>query len=56
MNDAPAETSAETGAAAKDAPRLELSASRGFESWLTSAGVSLAFTTYQAGKMFLLGV
>ncbi|MGZ0189267.1 MAG: TIGR03032 family protein [Alphaproteobacteria bacterium] len=33
-----------------------MSASRGFESWLASAGVSLAFTTYQAGKLFLLGV
>ncbi len=36
-------------------PRLELTASRNIESWLASAGVSLAFTTYQAGKLFLIG-
>jgi len=36
-------------------PRLEISTSRGFEGWLAAAGVSLAFTTYQAGKVFLLG-
>lgn len=40
---------------AKDQPRLELSSSRGFESWLAASGVSIAFTTYQAGKLFLLG-
>jgi uncharacterized protein (TIGR03032 family) len=33
-----------------------LSTSRGFESWLARAGGSLAFTTYQAGKFFLLGL
>lgn len=42
-------------AAEQSPPKLELSASRGFEAWLTSAGVSLAFTTYQAGKLFLIG-
>ena len=34
---------------------LELSASRLFMSWLAEQQVSLAFTTYQAGKLFLLG-
>lgn len=33
-----------------------LTTSRGFESILARTGVSLAFTTYQAGKLFLLGL
>ena len=33
-----------------------LSTSRGFESWLARAGGAIAFTTYQAGKFFLLGL
>jgi uncharacterized protein (TIGR03032 family) len=33
-----------------------LTSSRHFPDWLAQAGVSLAFTTYQAGKLFLLGV
>lgn len=33
-----------------------LSSSRHFADWLASTGGSLAFTTYQAGKLFLLGV
>jgi len=33
-----------------------LTTSPGFAPWLASAGGSLAFTTYQAGKLFLLGV
>ncbi len=33
-----------------------LTTSRGFESWLHRAGGSIAFTTYQAGKLFLLGL
>ncbi len=33
-----------------------LSTSRGFESWLARSGGSLAFTTYQAGKLFFLGL
>ncbi len=35
--------------------RLEVLTSRNFPSLLAEAGVSLAFTTYQAGKLFLLG-
>src|SRR4051794_32050014 len=30
--------------------------SRDFPRWLGSTGQSIAFTTYQAGKLFLLGV
>ena len=33
-----------------------LTSSRHFADWLSSTGGSLAFTTYQAGKLFLLGV
>jgi uncharacterized protein (TIGR03032 family) len=39
-----------------DDERFVLSCSRGFESLLASTGGSLAFTTYQAGKLFLLGL
>jgi uncharacterized protein (TIGR03032 family) len=32
-----------------------LTTSRGFSEWLAGTGASIAFTTYQAGKLFLLG-
>src|SRR5687767_4468955 len=35
--------------------RFALSSSRHFPEWLASTGASLAFTTYEAGKLFLLG-
>lgn len=35
---------------------FSFSVSRGFESWLARSGGSLAFTTYQAGKLFLIGL
>ena len=38
------------------APALELLASRHFPSWLHEQRVSLAFTTYQTGKLFLIGL
>lgn len=38
------------------APPFEVSASRQFTSWLHEQRVSLAFTTYQSGKLFLLGL
>lgn len=37
-------------------PQLELIASRQFPNWLDEQRVSLAFTTYQAGKLFLVGL
>jgi len=37
------------------APLFPVTASRGFVDWLTSQSVSLAFTTYQTGKLFLIG-
>lgn len=36
--------------------KLELTPSRHFASWLANAGTSLAFTTYQAGKVFWIGL
>jgi hypothetical protein len=44
MNDIPAQEE-----------RFALTASRHFPEWLESTGGSLAFTTYQAGKLFLIG-
>lgn len=38
------------------APKLELAGSRLFNSWLAQSGGSLAITTYQAGKVFLIGL
>ncbi|MBD1806731.1 TIGR03032 family protein [Microcoleus sp. FACHB-SPT15] len=38
------------------APSLEISASRQFTSWLAEQNLSLAFTTYQAGKVFFIGL
>ncbi len=37
-------------------PRLALTASRGLVSWMARERVSIAFTTYQVGKLFLVGV
>lgn len=36
--------------------RLEILSSRGLPGWLAGQALSLAFTTYQAGKLFLLGL
>jgi uncharacterized protein (TIGR03032 family) len=38
------------------APKLELLPSRQFPNWLAERNVSLAFTTYQSGKLFLVGL
>ena len=45
---------AKTIAAAK--PELELMGSRQFNAWLHEQKLSLAFTTYQSGKLFLIGL
>ncbi|MSR56219.1 MAG: TIGR03032 family protein [Planctomycetaceae bacterium] len=39
-----------------DTPLLEVLASRQFTAWLAEQRVSLAFTTYQTGKLFLAGL
>ena len=36
-------------------PSFEITTSRNFLGWMTDENLSLAFTTYQTGKMFLLG-
>ncbi|MEL7466248.1 MAG: TIGR03032 family protein [Pseudomonadota bacterium] len=36
-------------------PQLELRPSRTFGAWLAGTGASIAFTTYQAGKIFMIG-
>ena len=48
------EGKAQAGAALEE--KFALTSSRHFPSWLASSGGSIAFTTYQAGKLFLLGV
>lgn len=45
----------ENAVAPAASPALELHASRHFVAWLAGQGASLAITTYQAGKLFLLG-
>jgi uncharacterized protein (TIGR03032 family) len=37
-------------------PELEIMGSRQFNSWLAEQKISLAFTTYQTGKLFLIGL
>ena len=37
-------------------PKFELTASRQFTAWLAEQHVSLALTTYQAGKLFFIGL
>lgn len=36
-------------------PKLEISTSRQFQNWLQSVRSSLVFTTYQVGKVFMIG-
>jgi uncharacterized protein (TIGR03032 family) len=42
-------------AAAPQPIRTDVTLSRGFRPWLERMGVSLAFTTYQTGQLFLVG-
>jgi uncharacterized protein (TIGR03032 family) len=41
---------------ANRAPPLEIRASRHFLTWLAESGASLAFTTYQTNRLFLIGM
>ncbi|MGH7288248.1 MAG: TIGR03032 family protein, partial [Myxococcota bacterium] len=41
---------------AATAPPLEVRVSRHFLSWLSESGASLAFTTYQTNRLFLIGM
>lgn len=47
--------SSDSNAPSEGSPQLELRPSRLFPAWLADTGASLAFTTYQAGKIFLIG-
>ena len=38
------------------APKFEISTSRQLADWMAEQRLSLAFTTYQAGKLFLIGL
>ena len=49
-------TLAEGPPAAPPPEAFALSSSRNFPAWLARSGCSLAFTTYQAGKLFLVGL
>lgn len=40
----------------QETPSLEISTSRQFIGWLREQNLSLAFTTYQAGKIFFIGL
>ena len=42
--------------AAEPEIKFELTTSRQFESWLAEQKINLAFTTYQVGKLFLVGI
>jgi uncharacterized protein (TIGR03032 family) len=53
---APPGAAAAPGGKKPDQPWLEVTASRHFAGWLNEQKISLAFTTYQAGKVLLLGV
>ena len=44
------------GQTATQAPHLEISTSRQMLAWLAEQKISLAFTTYQIGKLFFLGL
>ena len=45
-----------TVASTAPSPRLEITSSRQFTPWLAEQHLSLAFSTYQAGKVFWLGL
>ncbi len=46
----------EETATSEDRPRLEFLTSRQFPEWLAEHKLSIAFTTYQAGKLFFVGL
>lgn len=45
-----------TETATTSTPALEITTSRQFTNWMQEQKLSLSFTTYQAGKLFLLGL
>ncbi len=55
MNDDPAATAASLAAAEPTSEKLSITSSRHFADWMAERRLSLAFTTYQAGKLFMVG-
>lgn len=53
---APASGVEARAAEAAAVPKLEIDCSRQFTEWLAEMRISLAFTTYQSGKLFLIGL
>lgn len=53
---APASGVEARAAEAAAVPKLEINCSRQFTEWLAEKRISLAFTTYQSGKLFLIGL
>ena len=51
----PSNSSSAAGAPSAS-PKLEITTSRQFGAWLAEQQISLALTTYQAGKLFLIGL
>ena len=49
-------TDVTTAPPAIEEPTFELQASRQFNNWLAEQRASVAFTTYQSGKLFLIGL
>ena len=56
MSQPRSEVPIQVGAASAEPPLFEVLASRQFAPWLVEQRVSLAFTTYQTGKLFLVGL
>ena len=48
--------SLDAAAPSQGKPVFELFTSRGFQAWLAARKISLAFTTYQVGKIFFIGL
>jgi len=52
MND---ETQAKTSTNQEESAKTEITCSRGMAGWLVANNISLAFTSYQTGQLFLIG-
>ena len=53
---APSSSNFPQGVGTTATPTFEINASRQFTSWLAAQNLSLVFTTYQAGKVFFIGL
>ena len=55
-NNGAAKSDADAASNPAPVPKLEITTSRQFNSWMAEQGISLGFTSYQAGKLFLIGL